>query len=43
MTTNAGAQFASQASVGFAGSVSRGDAMMKQVKKTFKPEFLNRL
>lgn len=43
MTTNAGAQYASQASVGFAGSVSRGDAMMKQVKKTFKPEFLNRL
>ena len=43
MTTNAGAQFASQASVGFAGSVSRGDAMMKQVKKTFKPEFINRL
>jgi len=23
--------------------VSRGEAMMKQVKKTFKPEFLNRL
>ena len=43
MTTNAGAQFASQASVGFAGSVSRGNAMMKQVKKTFKPEFINRL
>lgn len=43
MTTNAGAQYASQASVGFTGSVSRGDAMMKQVKKTFKPEFINRL
>ena len=43
MTSNAGAQFASQASVGFNGHVSRGDAMMKQVKKTFKPEFLNRL
>ena len=43
MTSNAGAQFASQASVGFAGNVSRGEAMMAQVKKTFKPEFINRL
>ena len=43
MTSNAGAQFASQASIGFNSNVSRGDAMMKQVKKTFKPEFLNRL
>ena len=43
MTSNAGAQFASQGSIGFGSSVSRGDAMMKQVKKTFKPEFLNRL
>ena len=42
MTSNAGAQFAS-ASIGFNSSVSRGEAMMKQVKKTFKPEFLNRL
>ena len=42
MTSNAGAQFASQ-SIGFNSSVSRGEAMMKQVKKTFKPEFLNRL
>lgn len=42
MTSNAGAQFAS-ASVGFAGTTSRGGAMMKQVKRTFKPEFLNRL
>ena len=43
MTSNAGAQYASQASIGFDSNVSRGDAMMKQVKKTFKPEFLNRL
>ncbi len=43
MTSNAGAQFASQGSIGFNSSVSRGEAMMKQVKKTFKPEFLNRL
>jgi ATP-dependent Clp protease ATP-binding subunit ClpA len=42
MTSNAGAQFAS-ASIGFNSSVSRGETMMKQVKKTFKPEFLNRL
>jgi ATP-dependent Clp protease ATP-binding subunit ClpA len=43
MTSNAGAQYASQASIGFTGSVTRGDAMLKQVKKTFKPEFINRL
>ena len=43
MTSNAGAQFASQASVGFASQVTAGDAMMKQVKKSFKPEFINRL
>lgn len=43
MTSNAGAQFASQSSIGFNSNVSRGDAMMKQVKKTFKPEFINRL
>ena len=42
MTSNAGAQFASQA-IGFNSTVSRGEAMMKQVKRTFKPEFLNRL
>ena len=42
MTSNAGAQFASQ-NIGFSNSVSRGEAMMKQVKRTFKPEFLNRL
>ncbi len=43
MTRNAGAQFASQSGIGFAHNVSRGEAMMKQVKKTFKPEFINRL
>ena len=43
MTSNAGAQYARQASVGFTGLVSAGEAMMKQVKKTFKPEFINRL
>lgn len=43
MTSNAGAQYASRASVGFNGNVSRGEAMLAQVKKTFKPEFINRL
>ena len=43
MTSNAGAQYASQSGIGFNSHVSRGEAMMKQVKKTFKPEFLNRL
>ena len=43
MTSNAGAQFAAQANIGFTGGVSRGEAMLKQVKKTFKPEFINRL
>jgi ATP-dependent Clp protease ATP-binding subunit ClpA len=37
MTSNAGAQYAHQASVGFASTVTAGKAMLKQVKKTFKP------
>jgi ATP-dependent Clp protease ATP-binding subunit ClpA len=43
MTSNAGAQYAGQASIGFGSSVTRGEAMLRQVKKTFKPEFINRL
>lgn len=43
MTSNAGARYASQANVGFGSTVSAGTAMMKQLKKTFQPEFLNRL
>ena len=43
MTSNAGAQYASQASVGFASTASAGSTMLKQVKHTFKPEFINRL
>ena len=43
MTSNAGAQYASQASVGFASTATAGNAMLKQVKHTFKPEFINRL
>lgn len=43
MTSNAGAQFASRSNVGFSGNVSRGEVMLDQVKKIFKPEFINRL
>lgn len=43
MTSNAGAQFANQASIGFGNLSTKGDAMLNTVKKTFKPEFLNRL
>lgn len=43
MTSNAGAQYASQASMGFASTATAGSAMLKQVKHTFKPEFINRL
>ena len=43
MTSNAGAQFARQASIGFSSQITVGEAMLKQVKKTFKPEFINRL
>ncbi|MBD5357637.1 MAG: AAA domain-containing protein [Bacteroides sp.] len=43
MTSNAGAQFANQAKIGFGNTTTAGSAMMKQVKKVFKPEFINRL
>lgn len=43
LTSNAGAQHAAQASVGFTGGQTAGQAMLRQVKRTFKPEFLNRL
>ena len=43
MTSNAGAQYARQASIGFSSQVTAGETMLKQVKKTFKPEFINRL
>lgn len=43
MTSNAGAQFASMGTVGFCNTKTRGDAMLDTVKKTFKPEFINRL
>lgn len=43
MTSNAGAQYAGQANMGFAGKVSKGEAMLQQVRRIFKPEFINRL
>jgi ATP-dependent Clp protease ATP-binding subunit ClpA len=43
MTSNAGAQFANTAGMGFASNTTRGDVMLQTVKKIFKPEFLNRL
>ena len=43
MTSNAGAQYAHRANIGFGSTVSAGQAMLGSVRKTFKPEFLNRL
>ena len=43
MTSNAGAQFASMGTIGFGNTTTRGEAMLQTVKKTFKPEFINRL
>ncbi|MCF0191228.1 MAG: AAA family ATPase [Marinilabiliaceae bacterium] len=42
-TSNAGAQYAHQASLGFGNRTTEGQAMMSEVKKIFKPEFINRL
>ncbi len=42
MTSNAGAQYANQA-LGFNAKISKGTAMLKDVKRIFKPEFINRL
>lgn len=43
MTSNAGARYAHKASVGFERKVNAGDAMAKEVKNVFAPEFINRL
>ncbi len=44
MTSNAGAQYAHVgSSLGFSPSRTKGDMMKKDVKKLFKPEFINRL
>ena len=42
MTSNAGAQFA-RSSVGFNNDVQAGQVMMREIRKVFKPEFINRL
>ena len=43
MTSNAGARYARQASLGFERKTNAGAAMAKEVRKVFTPEFLNRL
>ena len=43
MTSNAGARFASQPSIGFGAVSNAGAVMGKEVKNVFAPEFLNRL
>lgn len=43
MTSNAGAQYAHLSNIGFGKKNSSGNAMMTEVKKVFKPEFINRL
>lgn len=43
MTSNAGAQYAHLSNIGFGKKSSSGNAMMTEVKKVFKPEFINRL
>lgn len=43
MTSNAGARFASQASIGFGRVAEPGNVMEGEAKKVFAPEFLNRL
>ena len=43
MTSNAGAQAARHAAVGYAPSATTGNVMRSAVKNLFKPEFINRL
>ena len=43
MTSNAGARYAHKASVGFERKVNAGEAMAKEVRNVFAPEFINRL
>ena len=43
MTSNAGARYAHNASIGFDRKADAGAAMAKEVKKVFAPEFINRL
>ena len=43
MTSNAGARYAHKAAVGFDRKANAGEAMAKEVKNVFAPEFINRL
>ena len=43
MTSNSGARDAHRASIGFGSVPNAGEAMKKEVRKVFAPEFLNRL
>ena len=43
MTSNAGARYAHKAAVGFDRTANAGEAMSKEVKSVFAPEFINRL
>lgn len=43
MTSNAGARYAHNSAIGFEKKSNAGDAMAKEVKKLFAPEFINRL
>ncbi len=43
MTSNAGARYAHRSAVGFERKVNAGEAMAKEVKNVFAPEFINRL
>ena len=43
MTSNAGARYAHKSSVGFERKVNAGEAMAKEIKNVFAPEFINRL
>jgi ATP-dependent Clp protease ATP-binding subunit ClpA len=43
LTSNAGARFANRASIGFSPTINAGEAMGKEVRNVFAPEFVNRL
>ena len=43
LTSNAGAKFANRASIGFSPTVNAGEAMGREVRNVFAPEFVNRL
>lgn len=43
MTSNVGARYAHKSAIGFESKVNAGEAMAKEVKNVFAPEFINRL